>query len=293
MPDPVAPTFDLQSHSSHSDGDLAPADVVARAAQAGIELLALTDHDTVDGVDEARAAGPANGVRVVPAVELSAMDRGKRDLHILGYCVDHHDAAFAASLAEYRRDRERRAVRMAQALRDMGFTLEDAAIEVRRAAGKPVGRPHLADAVTASPANAPRLAAEGVDEPAAFLEAYLIEGRPAYRTREIPSVEEAVRVIHAAGGVAVWAHPFWDLRDPEDVLDTIDRFRVIGIDGVEAFYVTHTRAQTELVADRCTELGMLTTGSSDFHGPGHRVFSRFRAHQLYGRTAALGPIAAS
>jgi predicted metal-dependent phosphoesterase TrpH len=105
-------------------------------------------------------------------------------------------------------------------------------------------------------------------------------------------VAEAVEAIHAAGGVAIWAHPFWDVEDPEEVLAMIDRFRALGIDGVEAFYVTHTREQTELLAARCEDLELLSTGSADFHGPDNRLFSRFMAFDTEGLRPNLGPIAA-
>ena len=159
------------------------------------------------------------------------------------------------------------------------------------AAGQSIGRPHLADAAVRHPANAERLRAEGLAERSAFLEAYLIEGRPGFRPRTKPTVEESIRIIHDAGGVAVWAHPFWDVKDPDEVLQSIDRFHAWGLDGVECFYTTHTREQAELVADRCDKLGLLSTGSSDYHGPNPRLFSQFRAFSTYGRAPALGPIA--
>jgi predicted metal-dependent phosphoesterase TrpH len=145
--------------------------------------------------------------------------------------------------------------------------------------------------VVSHPANAERLAGEQRQDPSAFLEAYLIEGRPAFRTRQSPTIPEAIEAIHDAGGVAVWAHPFWDISAADEVLQAIDRFRAAGIDGVECFYATHSRQQALFLADRCAELGMLATGSSDFHGPRHREFSRFRAFSTYGREPALGPIA--
>jgi predicted metal-dependent phosphoesterase TrpH len=104
-------------------------------------------------------------------------------------------------------------------------------------------------------------------------------------------VEEAVQLIHDAGGVAVWAHPFWDVEADPAVLATIERFQAMGIDGVEVFYVTHTREQIDLLVQACTRLGLLTTGSSDFHGPAHPHFPRFAAHELHGHTPDLGPIA--
>ena len=286
------PTFDLQSHSLYSDGALAPRDVVAAAAQAGVELLALSDHDTVDGVQEAIEAGQELGVQVVRAVEISSVDRDKQDLHVLGYLVDHHDPALRDRLRAWREDREQRAEAMADALRELGYQLDESDISRRRAEGKPIGRPHLADAVVRHPANEQRLRSEGLDERSAFLEAYLIDGRPAFRPRTKPTIAESIETIHDAGGVAVWAHPFWDIDASPEVLDAIDRFRAWGLDGVECFYPTHSREQTLLVADRCAELGLLSTGSSDFHGPEHRLFSRFRAFSTYGREPALGPVGA-
>ncbi len=291
MPSGAAPLrFDLQSHSVYSDGELAPAEVVARAAASGIELLALTDHDTVEGVEEALAAGAEHGVAIVPAVELSAVHGEHEDLHVLGYGVALADAEWLARLGDARADREARAERMAARLEELGFAVDDTALAARRRAGRPIGRPHLAAAVTEHPENARRLAEEQVGEVSSFIPAYLVPGAAAYLPRTRPTVAEAIGWIHAAGGVAVWAHPFWDLAAPEEVLATLDDFMGDGLDGVEAFYATHTAAQTELLADRAEELALLSTGSSDFHGPEHRLFSRFGAHELHGRRPRLGPI---
>ncbi len=289
----MAPRFDLQSHSTHSDGALAPAEVVQRAADAGAELLALSDHDTVSGVSEAIAAGERYGVRIVPAVEISAIDAGAtapRELHILGYNVDHTGALLTERLAEFLADREQRTLRMAAALKQLGFELDKAQLDARVAAGKPIGRPHLAEAVLSAPANAERLEQESIDDIGSLIRGYLIEGKPAFRLRETPTVAQAVEAIHEAGGVAIWAHPFWDISDADEVLATIDRFRALGMDGVEAFYVTHTRGNTELIAERCAELGLLTTGSADFHGPENRQFSKFMAFDTFGIEPNLGPI---
>jgi predicted metal-dependent phosphoesterase TrpH len=287
------PTFDLQSHSVHSDGALEPAEVVRQAAAAGVELLALSDHDNVTGVREAVATARTLGIRVVPAVEVSAIDRagGAGDLHILGYCVNDMDNVLEERLSYWREDREQRAWAMARELRALGFVVDETPLHRREARGESIGRPHLSEVVVSHPDNAERLAAEGVAEPSAFLEKYLIEGRPAFLPRNRPTIADAIRAIHDAGGVAVWAHPFWDVERDEEALDAIDRFVAIGLDGVECFYVTHTREQCLLLADRCERLGLLSTGSSDFHGPRHREFSRFRAHDTYGREAVLGPIA--
>ncbi|MDX6715942.1 MAG: 3,5-nucleoside bisphosphate phosphatase [Baekduia sp.] len=288
------PTFDLQSHSIYSDGTLAPAEVVARAAAAGVELLALSDHDTVDGVAEAldAAAATEGALRVVTAVELSSIDGDHEDLHVLGYGVDHTDATFLATLERFRADRGARADRMAEALESAcGLALDRAPLEARRAAGLPIGRPHLAQSAFDHPDNAQRIADEGLADFGKLLEAYLIPGAPAFRRRTTPTVAEAIAAIHAAGGVAIWAHPFWDVDQPGEVVGAIDRFVADGLDGVEAFYVTHTREETLLVAQACADRGLLTTGSADFHGPDHPRFDRFRAFELHGLRPRLGPIA--
>jgi 3',5'-nucleoside bisphosphate phosphatase len=287
-PDP--PTFDLQSHSLHSDGALTPRDVVATADQAGVELLALTDHDSIEGVAEAAAAARPTRLRLAPAVEITAIDKD-RDLHILGYLIDPADPTLRERLSGYRGQREHRATEILDRLRELGFEVDESGLRERAAEGKSIGRPHLADAVVRHPANARRLAAENLEGLSPFLEAYLIEDRPAFVPRRGPSVVQAIEAIHNAGGVAIWAHPFWDIPDPDEVIATIDRFRGDGVDGVECFYPTHDREQANLLADHCEGHALLSTGSSDFHGPAHRLFAQFRAFSTYGRTPQLGPIA--
>jgi predicted metal-dependent phosphoesterase TrpH len=284
------PSFDLQCHSTCSDGSLEPAAVVGAAAAAGVTLLALTDHDTVDGVDEALAAAREHAIELVPALELSTVDELGEDFHVLGYGIDQHDDGLGACLRLWRADRAARIERMAALLCDLGLEPERAELDARLKAGRPLGRPHLAAAAVA--AHGERLEAAGLAEPSAFLEAYLVPGCPAYCRRATPTVPEAIDAIHAAGGIAVWAHPFFDLWQPSEVREALARFKAAGLDGVEAFYATHDREQTLLLTRLAGELGLLTTGSADFHGPTHRRFSRFRAFDLYGLEPNLGPIAA-
>jgi predicted metal-dependent phosphoesterase TrpH len=265
--------------------------VVAQAARAGVQLLALTDHDTVQGVGEALIAAREHDIALLPATEISSVDGAYEDLHLLGYGINHEDAQLHERLASARADRELRAERMIERLHELGFEVDRTPLEARLAQGKPLGRPHLSAAVLAHPANAARLEQEGHDDVSSFLPAYLILGKPAYVGRTQPTVKEAIEWIHDADGAAIWAHPFWDLDDAQETLDSIDRFRAWGLDGVECFYVTHDASQTRLLADRCAELGLLSTGSSDFHGPHHRLFSRFLAFELHAREAQLGVLA--
>lgn len=290
----MALRFDLQSHSTHSDGALPADEVVQRAAKAGVELLALSDHDTISGVAEAIEAGERSGVKIVPATEISAVDADSpvpRELHILGYDIDYTGPPMTDRLSDFLADREKRTLRMRDGLREVGFELDEAEIEQRIKEGKPIGRPHLAAAVLNAPANAERLKEEQIDDIGSLIRGYLIEGRPAFRLRETPTVAEAVQAIHDAGGVAIWAHPFWDIEDDEEVLSSIDRFVALGIDGVEAFYISHDERQTRLLAARCAELNLLSTGSADYHGPDNRLFSEFLAFKTYDLEPNLGSIA--
>jgi predicted metal-dependent phosphoesterase TrpH len=232
-------------------------------------------------------------VRVVAATELSSVDEAYEELHILGYLVDHRDPAFAAALEDLRGDRERRVLAMADLLRAEGFELEDSELRRRQAAGDPLGRPHLAQALLAHPANAQRIAAEGVGSLRELFPRYLVPGVPTYVARTRPTVAEAVELIHSAGGVAVWAHPFWDVSEPATVRAMLERFAALGLDGVEAFYPTHTAEQVALLCAIAEDLDLLTTGSSDFHGSAHKTFAGFRAFELYGHEPRLGPLGAA
>jgi len=284
------PTFDLQSHSTASDGTLPPAAVVAAAHEAGVELLALSDHDTVDGLDEAFAAAEATdgALTLVSAVEISSLDLGDKDLHILGYGIDHHDPVLLTRLELWREDRWTRGERMAEAMRENGWQ-----VTLPERGDQPLGRPHIAAAIFDDPDNAERIAAEGLANSTDLLVAYLVPGAPGYRGRTAPTVGQAVEAIHEAGGKAIWAHPYWDFRDEdqhEATRDVLERFAALGGDGVEAFYISYTEDQTRRLVDLAAGLDMLTTGSADFHGPDNPNFAGFRGFSLYGLEPNLGPI---
>src|SRR3954452_21757117 len=274
--------FDLQCHSTYSDGKLPPAAVMERAAADGVELVALTDHDTVDGVLEAREVARRLGMRFSAASEISAVAGEHTDLHVLGYEVDPADPGLLAALDDFRADRQRRVEAIAERLEELRFAVDRTVLEERRAKGLPIGRPHIADSVLEHPDNQDRLRAEGISDKNGFFPAYIVPGAKAFVKRTRPTVQDAIEIIHAAGGVAVWAHPFWDIEDAGEVLATIDAFAAAGLDGVEVFYPTHDAGQTKLLVDRCRAGGMLMTGSTDFHGPGHGKFRGFRGFDLHG-----------
>jgi predicted metal-dependent phosphoesterase TrpH len=257
--------IELQSHSTHSDGQLAPAEVVAEAAKAGVTTLALTDHDAVAGVPEAERAAAEHGIELVPAVEMSCVHEYAEDLHVCGYWVDLAKIEPACERAQ--QERRGRAGEIIENLRREGFelTLEDA---VREAGGADsIGRPHIARAAGARGDLGP------------FFEEYLVPGAKAFVPRRWPSAEQAIELIHEAGGAAVIAHPYWDISDPGEVEDLIRSLRP---DGVETFYPPHTEEQTRHLLGLCEELGMVPTASSDYHGPTHKTFSKFGDYETYG-----------
>jgi predicted metal-dependent phosphoesterase TrpH len=285
--------FDLQCHSTYSDGKLPPAAVMERAAADGVELVALTDHDTVDGVAEAREVAQRLGMRFSAASEISAVAGVHADLHVLGYEIDPADPGLLAALDDFRADRQRRVEAIADRLEELGFTVDRSVLEDRRTKGLPIGRPHIADAVLEHPDNAARLADEGIADKNGFFPAYIVPGAKAFVQRTRPTVQDAIAVIHAGGGVAVWAHPFWDIPDAGEVLATIDEFAAAGLDGVEVFYATHGPEQTRLLHEHCRAKGLLITGSTDFHAPDHERFGHFRGFERYGLEPELGPIGSS
>jgi predicted metal-dependent phosphoesterase TrpH len=258
--------IELQAHSTVSDGQLEPAAVVEAAAKAGVTTLALSDHDAVAGVPEAARAAADLGLDLVPAVEMSCVHEYADDLHVLGYWIDLETIAPACERAQ--QERVERAGEIVENLRSFGFhlTLEDAIAESGDALS--VGRPHIARAAGTKP-----------EQMKAFFEEYLVPGGKAFVPRRWPNAEQAVKLIHAAGGIAVVAHPYWDVKDPDHVEKLI---AALDVQGVEAFYPDHTRRQTEHLLAICRDRGLVPTGSSDFHGPTHKTFSRFGAYQTYG-----------
>jgi predicted metal-dependent phosphoesterase TrpH len=257
--------IELQSHSTVSDGQLPPAEVVEKAAEAGVTTLALTDHDAVAGVPEAQAAAEKFGIELVPAIEMSCVHPYAEDLHICGYWIDLETIAPACERAQ--QERRDRAGEIVENLRREGFdlTLEDAIREA--GAADSIGRPHIAKAAGATGDLGP------------FFEEYLVPGAKAFVPRRWPTAVEAIELIHEAGGVAVIAHPYWDISEPDEVEDLI---RSLGADGVETFYPPHTKEQTEHLLALCNELGLVPTASSDYHGPTHKTFAKFGDYETYG-----------
>ena len=247
--------IDLHLHTTHSDGSLRPAEVLARAKQADVSAVAITDHDITTGIPEAMAAGAALGIEVVPGVEISSFD-GKSELHILGYCLDWQDPQLNGRLAILRNSRHRRNPLIIERLRTVG--LDVTYEEVRALAGtESVGRPHIAQLL---------MQKHYVTSAKEAFDRYLAEGKPAYVARELPVPAEAIRWIREAKGVAVLAHPTWIKTSDEGLRDCVQALKEAGLGGIEVHYSTHSKSQTASYLDLARHLGLLITGGSDFHG---------------------------
>lgn len=247
MPDHV----DLHLHSTASDGTLAPAEVVRRAAEAGLAGVSLTDHDTVDGLAEAQAEAERLGLRFLVGAELSA-NEPDRSVHVLAYGFDPEDPGLAKFFREYRRDRVRRAREMVERLNDLGVPLSYGAVEAEAGEGVPT-RAHVARA----------LVGEGLvpDERTVFRR-YLSRGRPAFVEKRPTPPASVFRRVHEAGGVAILAHP-GRTHGPEQIRRWIDQ----GLDGVEVRHPRNDPAVRRRLEDLASEHGLLRAGGSDWHGP--------------------------
>jgi 3',5'-nucleoside bisphosphate phosphatase len=249
--------IDLHVHSTASDGTDRPAEVVAVAAAAGLHTIALTDHDTTAGWDEAGEAARRLGITLVPGAEISAAIQ-RSGVHLLAYLHDPQDAALRAETDATRADRATRARRMVDRIAD-DYDLSWAEVLAQVGPDATVGRPHIADAMVAKGLVADR------DE--AF--ATVLHGRsPYYLPHYAPQAADVVRLVRAAGGVTVLAHPRSGGRGRQVADQAIAALAAAGLGGLEVDHPDHPTTDREQLRGLAAELGLLVTGSSDYHGTG-------------------------
>ncbi len=244
---------DLQLHSSASDGSDQPSEVVRRAARKGFSAIALTDHDTMEGVPEAAAEAAAHGIDLIPACELSTLDDAERQIDILAYGIDIADAEFQATLNTIRSGRLGRAFLMVQRLNECGYPVSWERVQAI-AGGENIGRPHVAKAMVEA----------GVVPTVkhAFTTEFILDGGRCYVQRVKITPVEAIEQIHRAGGVAVAAHPGRTGLSDDDVAALASS----GLDGIEVHYPRHSKAETVRFLELAGRFDLLVTGGSDDHG---------------------------
>jgi 3',5'-nucleoside bisphosphate phosphatase len=251
--------IDLHTHSSVSDGTDTPSELVGKARAVGLDVVGLTDHDTFDGLDEAVAEGERLGVHVVRGMELSCSRRGS-SVHVLAYGADPARPGLAAEMARVRDGRLGRLAGVLAKLAELGVPVSEAEVMAQVGESPSVGRPHIADAL---------IKAGHVRDRQEAFDRFLADGGPAHVHRYTIEVDRGIDLVHEAGGLAVIAHPWGRGREqvlPPRVLEALVRDH--GLDGVEVDHQDHdsdTRRQLRTLAD---SLGVLATGSSDYHGTG-------------------------
>lgn len=256
--------IDLHAHTTASDGTDTPAELVAAAARADLDVLAVTDHDTTAGWADALAARPPS-LTLIPGVELSCVhetDAGRRiSLHLLGYLFDPEAEAFRAERVRLRSSREDRAQQMVSKLRDAGYPITWEQV-TQLAAGGAVGRPHIARSLVAAGA-AP-------DVSSAFADV-LSSRHPYYVPKRDVPVLDAIRMIRDAGGVAVFAHPLATRRGPVVDDDVVAAMAATGLAGLEVAHPDHDERNRAHAARLARELDLIPLGSSDYHGTNKTV----------------------
>jgi 3',5'-nucleoside bisphosphate phosphatase len=249
--------IDLHTHSNASDGKQSPADVIRSAAEAMLDVVALTDHDTTAGWDEAAAAAQHHRIALVRGIEISCQHEGI-SIHLLGYLQDPAAPRLIEELERSRESRETRAQRIVERLsQDLPLHWDD--VLERIEPGATVGRPHIADAMMAKGIVTSREAA---------FAGYLNDRSPYYTSHYAPDPVLAVRLVAQAGGVAVMAHPFAGARGPVVDDSVIEAMAAAGMAGLEVHHRDHTGAQVQHGLDLAVSLGLFVTGSSDYHGAG-------------------------
>lgn len=259
--------IDLQVQTTASDGKHTPLEVTEMAQKNGVEIIAITDHDTVAGIEEALAAGSSLGIKVIPGIEISVEENGA---HILGYGIDHKSRQLKEFTDRFKRERVTRLKKITENLkRNEGFLVEWE--DVLKEAGNAVAltSPHLVYAVMRRPENQEKLARDGVKSKQDFYAKYLVPGGPNDESREHFSAKQAIDLIHDLGGIAAWSHPAVHFRGDYDALEKF-LIELISwkIDGVEVFSSAHTEDDVEFLEGLTQKYRLLITGGSDFHDAG-------------------------
>jgi predicted metal-dependent phosphoesterase TrpH len=248
--------IDLHTHTTHSDGTVSPTQLVELARDLGVSAVAVTDHDIVDGLAVALAAGERLGVEVVPGVELS-LEWEDRTLHLLGYFFcELPTEELRGALAELRQYRDARNARILERLADLGYPVEPEAL-ARVADGGAVGRPHIGEVMRQ------RGYVSSIEE--AF-ERFLRKGAPAYVDRRRLTLPEAMRLLRHSGGIASLAHPGIIPVDAVELERIVRSVAADGVDGLECYYGSYDGGTERLCLDLAARAGMVATGGSDFHG---------------------------
>ena len=249
---------DLHLHTTHSDGTLSPSDLVDLCAQKGLKVIAISDHDSTEGVAEAQEAAARHGIEIIPAIELST-DVPDNEIHMLGYFVDMEDAGFQELLRSFRAGREDRGREMVERLSSLGLEITWEEVE-GIADGAAVGRPHIAQAM---------IERGYVSEWQEAFERYIGRTGPAYVERTRLEPEEAIQVLLDNGALPVMAHPLYYEREDTQILRRIvSQLKDAGMVGLEVHYGEFSDGEIQMLANIAAEFDLIPCGGSDYHASG-------------------------
>lgn len=276
--------IDLHIHTTASDGEFSPETIVNLAKKQGFKVIAITDHDSIGGVEEAVRVGKKLGVKVIPGLEISTLLEGKISVHMLGYGIDIKNRALNQALEKFNKERIRRAKEITEKLRKLGFKVyfSDIAKKVHGA----IGKPHIADEILVIKENQARLKKEKLNRDG-FIRKYLNYGGLAYVKKNKIESLAAIDLIHQAGGKAVWAHPAYYTPDKKELVRIAKKFKKAGLDGIEVFYRDHKREQVELLYGLAQKFNLFITAGSDFHSPKRDKLGGFNT---FGYPLVISPI---
>jgi predicted metal-dependent phosphoesterase TrpH len=250
--------IDLHTHSDRSDGTTSPREVMLAAKAAGLDVVALTDHDTSEGWGEAEAAASECGIGLLLGMEISCQHAG-RGVHLLAYLPDPTYLPLRDALALVLEGRDQRMPQVCARLRELGVDIDEADVRRQAAGAVAVGRPHVADTLVALGVVQHRNEA---------FDRFLSPGRPAYVRRYAAPLEELLDVVRGAGGVAVIAHPWGRTTNAQLGEEGLAELKSLGLAGIEVDHQDHSRAQRDELRAIAGNLGLVVTGSSDYHGTG-------------------------
>jgi len=261
--------IDLHVHTTASDGDYSPEEIVKMAKDSGLSAIAISDHDSVSGIEKAIKSGKENQIEIVPAVELTTYwsEKNRKEFHILGYYFDYKNEELLSILNKCQKNREERAKKIIEKLNKLGFVIvyED----VDKLAKGSIGMPHVAEVVVKNPINQKKIFDDfgeilTIDK---FIKIYMTIGKPAYTEKRAIEPFEAIDLIHKIGGVAVLAHPCWDVQIGDEF--TIKQFVDWKVDGLEVIQGKETKEESltyiEYFSSIAKKYNLLITGGSDFH----------------------------
>lgn len=258
---------DLHVHTTASDGLLSPTDIIAKAKENGLNTIAIADHDTIDGIPEGMKAANEKGIRLIPALEISA--KHEKQVHMLGYFVDYTDLKFQSFVNKLKNSREERNQKMLKKLGNSGFeiTME----ELKANADGNIGRPHIADLMVKK---------GYVSTFAEAFEKYIGNDKPCYVPKVRPDIRKAIELIKKYKGVPVLAHPKYTFLEDEDLENFIAYLSDIGLGGLEVYYSKHTKDEESKYLKLAEKYSLIPTAGSDYHREGDQFGMELKKEYL-------------